>query len=132
MYEVECADGHWYVGTTRRELAARLREHKAGPPAGAAWTWTHRPLRDIKLVREFGSPEDANLFETRRTLELMREHGVDLVRGGQFAQVELSDEVREHIKSTMSHTFGLCLFCMQPGHFSSRCPHRGSGAGSGR
>ncbi|WLP91874.1 GIY-YIG nuclease family protein [Gordonia sp. NB41Y] len=49
MYILECADGSYYVGSTRN-IERRLHEHNAG--VGAAFTRRRRPVR-VAYLAEF-------------------------------------------------------------------------------
>lgn len=42
LYMLRCADGHYYVGTTRADLETRVAEHNAGAFGG--YTVTRRPV----------------------------------------------------------------------------------------
>ncbi|RLK52192.1 GIY-YIG nuclease family protein [Microbacterium telephonicum] len=55
MYILECADGSFYVGSTRN-LDKRLWEHESG--LGAAYTRHRRPVR-LVYCEEFTRVDDA-------------------------------------------------------------------------
>ncbi|MGE9782779.1 GIY-YIG nuclease family protein [Janibacter sp. G368] len=61
VYMLRCADGSYYVGSTRN-LAARMRQHGEG--GGAAYTRTRMP---VELVWSAETPRvvDAYAFERR-------------------------------------------------------------------
>ena len=42
LYMLRCADGHYYVGTTRADIETRIAEHNAGTFGG--YTLTRRPV----------------------------------------------------------------------------------------
>ncbi|MGW0038162.1 GIY-YIG nuclease family protein [Gordonia sp. NPDC003376] len=55
MYILECADGSYYVGSTRN-IERRLHEHNTG--VGAAFTRRRRPVR-VAYLAEFGDIGEA-------------------------------------------------------------------------
>jgi putative endonuclease len=56
LYILRCADGSYYVGTTRGELDARLAEHDAGLFGG--YTATRRPV-ELLFAQHFEVITDA-------------------------------------------------------------------------
>ncbi|MGH7036175.1 MAG: GIY-YIG nuclease family protein [Stellaceae bacterium] len=56
LYILRCADGSYYVGTTRRSLEERVAEHNAGSFAG--YTATRRPVT-LVFHQEFDRITDA-------------------------------------------------------------------------
>jgi predicted GIY-YIG superfamily endonuclease len=56
LYILRCADGGYYVGTTRKSLDERLGEHNAGPHGG--FTATRRPVTMV-FAQHFETIVDA-------------------------------------------------------------------------
>jgi len=56
LYILRCADGRYYVGTTRKSLDERLGEHNAGLHAG--FTATRRPVTMV-FAQHFETIVDA-------------------------------------------------------------------------
>jgi putative endonuclease len=56
LYILRCADGKYYVGTTRRSLEERLSEHNAGVHKG--FTATRRPVT-LVFAQHFDTITDA-------------------------------------------------------------------------
>jgi putative endonuclease len=56
LYILRCADGSYYIGTTRKDLEARIAEHNAGHFAG--YTATRRPVR-LVFTQHFNVITDA-------------------------------------------------------------------------
>jgi putative endonuclease len=56
LYILRCADGSYYVGTTRKTLEERLAEHNAGLHGG--YTETRRPVT-IVFAQHFETITDA-------------------------------------------------------------------------
>lgn len=71
--------GHFYVGTTT-QFDVRLQAHTGGH--GAIWTTRHGVH---SVVEHYDVPiRDAGRLEDEKTIELMRAHGWQGVRGGNF------------------------------------------------
>jgi putative endonuclease len=56
LYILRCADGSFYVGTTRKDLEARVAEHNAGIMGG--YTATRRPVT-LAFAEQFEKITDA-------------------------------------------------------------------------
>jgi putative endonuclease len=56
LYILRCADGKYYVGTTRKSLEQRVSEHNAGLLGG--YTATRRPVT-VVFAQHFESIADA-------------------------------------------------------------------------
>lgn len=115
LYVLRLAHGKWYVGTTGQSAGARRAAHERG--AGSAWTRAHRV---IGMVHTQTVPrETAGILETAKTIELMRLHGVDAVRGGSYSARVLSAPQLESIERELRHNSGGCLRCGRRGHFGA-------------
>jgi putative endonuclease len=60
VYMLRCADGSYYVGSTRKSLAERLAEHNAGIPR--SYTVSRRPVI-LVWSQEFENVTDAITVE---------------------------------------------------------------------
>ena len=77
LYVLGCADGSYYVGTTRGELENRLAEHNAGHYGG--FTAKRRPVR-LLFAQEFERISDAIAAE-RQVKGWRRAKKEALIRG---------------------------------------------------
>ena len=77
LYILRCADGSYYVGTTRGELEARIAEHQAGRFDG--YTARRRPIT-LVFHQHFERIEDAVAAE-RQVKGWRREKKEALIRG---------------------------------------------------
>jgi putative endonuclease len=86
LYILRCADGSYYVGTTRDSLEQRIDEHQAGLFDG--YTARRRPVT-LVLHQDFQSVEDAVAAE-RQIKGWRREKKEALIRGDFVALPSLS------------------------------------------
>ena len=83
-YALALADGRFYVGKTF-QLNMRWSQHVTGH--GARFTRKYKPEKIIRV--------EAGDHERAITLELMREHGWELVRGGPWTKVIMNYPPKE-------------------------------------
>ena len=83
-YILECEGGHWYVGKTV-DTHRRFRQHFTG--RGARWLKLH-PAKQLKEVW-------AGDREREFTIKLMRQYGVERVRGGPWCSTRSTPQVAE-------------------------------------
>jgi putative endonuclease len=62
VYILRCADGHYYVGSTRGSLERRVAQHDAGIYGG--YTFSRRPAA-LMFHQEFANITDAIAMERR-------------------------------------------------------------------
>lgn len=88
LYILQLENNKWYVGITSKTPEERFVEHKLGKRA-AYWTMKHKPVA-IELVEDLGvvSKEHAEKYENKITRELMKERGLNSVRGGDLRDAE--------------------------------------------
>jgi putative endonuclease len=77
LYMLKCADGHYYVGTTRANLERRVAEHNAGYFGG--YTSARLPVA-LVWSQHFANVTDAIAME-RRLEGWRREKKEALIRG---------------------------------------------------
>ena len=91
-YILKLREGKWYVGYTERGIE-RILDHM--DEKGAKWTKKYRPEKPIPW--ELFSPgktkatkkNKPNSDEDKFTLELMKKHGIENVRGGSWCMVNM-------------------------------------------
>lgn len=88
LYILTLENGKWYVGITSKTPEERFTEHKLGKRA-AYWTMKYKPL-NIELVEDLGvvRRSHAEVYENKITRKLMKERGINNVRGGDLRGVE--------------------------------------------
>ncbi|XP_062506965.1 uncharacterized protein LOC134183446 [Corticium candelabrum] len=93
IYVLLLEAGRRYVGrTTLGNLRRRLAQHYR-TRAGDTFTGRYKPIPGKEYVVAQRYDEEAAVqVEVTTTVKLMEKHGVDLVRGAQWSDCELSDE----------------------------------------
>jgi putative endonuclease len=86
VYILRCADGSYYVGVAREDLARRVWEHQTGAYAG--YTSRRRPV-ELVYATEFQRFEEAIAFE-RQIKRWNRVKKEALIRGDYDALPELA------------------------------------------
>ncbi len=88
LYVLGLKNNKYYVGITTKSPEERFNEHVYNVRA-AAWTRKHRPT-DLLASKYLGElcELEAKAREDIVTLELMRRHGVNNVRGGSYCQID--------------------------------------------
>lgn len=87
LYVLKLEQGKYYVGVTSQDdPQVRIRQH--GRFASAAWTRKYKPVETLELY-EIGkmSYEQAQVIENKKTRELIKEFGLDNVRGGDLTYI---------------------------------------------
>lgn len=87
LYILKLEQGKWYVGITSKKLEIRFEQHAR--KRGAYWTMKYKPL-EIELVEDLGivTKEHAEKYENKITRSLMKERGINNVRGGDLKHDE--------------------------------------------
>lgn len=88
LYVLKLEHGKYYVGITSKTPEIRMQEHIKHRKS-AYWTMKYRPL-ELVFKQELGviSKEDAEAYENKKTRELIKEFGVNEVRGGDIRITE--------------------------------------------
>ena len=80
LYILRLEDNCWYVGTTNNP-SSRLQQHHE--QSASSWTSLHKVIGEISTLKDFGYSEtEAKLQEDVEVKRLMKQYGIDHVRGG--------------------------------------------------
>lgn len=88
LYILKLQDDKYYVGITTKTPQIRMQEHLNGVRV-AYWTAKHKPI-EIILEEDLGhvSKAHAEKYENKVVRDLMKQHGINKVRGGDLTSVE--------------------------------------------
>jgi len=88
VYVLRLQGDKYYVGQSKHPKQ-RIKEHFDGK--GSSWTRLHKPIEVVHVIEtKFTHWRAALEVETALTLELMRSHGWQNVRGGLFSSSQLA------------------------------------------
>ena len=94
IYVLELEGGNYYVGKTRHTFD-RFDQHREG--SGARWTKLH-PVVGLYTFHKDRRDSDENMF----TILMMKNFGIDKVRGGSWTNPEISDRSRKKLEKRIS------------------------------
>jgi len=117
IYVLLLQGNNYYVGRTNN-VDRRFKQHESGK-CGSVWTAKHKPVRVYNT-----EPLIHPYQELTTTLTMMKEHGIERVRGDVFTSEHLSDVQMTQIKMSIASEDGLCYVCMEKGHVAQYCPNR--------
>lgn len=100
--------------------AAYGSRHGGARGEGAQLVDLYAPVIELYTV----SSSDDPFMLDRFTKELMSQHGIDNVRGGSYAAIDLGADVIDALVTEIVSATGACLRCHRPGHMISYCPLR--------
>ncbi|KAF5838432.1 hypothetical protein DUNSADRAFT_2900 [Dunaliella salina] len=125
VYVLSCECGKFYVGRCVSDrFERRMQEHMGDSPENKA-EWTRRyPVIGVIEQQPCWDPLDENM----RVLSLMREKGVDNVRGGPWPMCDLG-LWRNEIDRQLGSASDKCFYCHSTSHFASECTHKRNAAG---
>lgn len=114
LYVLALTERKYYVGVSASPLD-RYEQHKAG--IGAEWTKLYPPKKILSTHPVTSADDENNL-----TRKLMREHGIDNVRGGSYVQVHLPKEFVSTLEAEFRGATNACFVCGTQGHYAKECP----------
>jgi hypothetical protein len=118
IYILKLAGGRFYVGKSDNPMK-RYQEHLNG--SGSSWTKKYPPVDLEKII------ENQTDFDEDKYVKIyMSKYGMDKVRGGAYASVDLSEEQEDLLRNELRATTDKCLTCGKQGHFASSCKRKSS------
>jgi len=115
IYVLECQNKKFYIGKTFNP-SFRLQDHFN--INGSAWTKKHKPIKLHEL-----KPDQDDEDEDKITIQYMKKHGINNVRGGSFCQIKLNDENSATLNRMIKGTSDKCYNCGGD-HFINVCPNK--------
>jgi len=121
IYVLELEGGRYYVGKTRHTFN-RFDQHREG--SGARWTKLH-PVLGLYTFHKDRRDSDENMF----TILMMKNFGIDKVRGGSWTNPEISGKSRKKLeeriarqkKRKWTYTGLPCSRCGRDSHPTEHC-----------
>src|SRR3990167_1077100 len=123
IYILKLENGKYYVGKTNN-LRERIRHHISG--SVCEWTKIHPVVYDKKDLEDVeqipvDTIYDDGFMELSYTLNYMKTHGVDNVRGADYSNINLSIDQKEEIERHFRNENGVCLRCGSDEHYLRDC-----------
>lgn len=116
VYLLKLENGKFYVGKSF-DVQKRFDLHKQG--LGSTWTKLHKPI-EILFVKPITGPFE----ETNVTKDMMRQYGIENVRGGPFCEIELDKKTKDILIREIGTIENTCYNCNAKDHVSKMCPQK--------
>jgi hypothetical protein len=113
IYILKLTNNKYYVGKTTNPKY-RLNSHFNYD--GSTWTKKYKPINMLEIIKNCD-----NYDEDKYTLKYMEKYGINIVRGGSFCQIKLTDENKNTINKMINGSTDKCYICGKNGHFASKC-----------
>jgi predicted GIY-YIG superfamily endonuclease len=113
IYILRLEGGRYYVGKSDN-IMNRYEQHLSGN--GSAWTRKYKPVSLEKTIDNVSPFE-----EDKITKEYMSKYGIDMVRGGSYVEIELSEFQKDSLNREIRAAKDLCTKCGRAGHFVKDC-----------
>jgi len=114
VYVLRLKEGKYYVGES---INVRKRVWTHVNLNGAAWTRQYGVIGRIPTI----SPQMGAFWELNETLEQMKRHGIDNVRGSMFSNIRLTQDQRSVAVSLYCEKENLCRKCGSHTHLETQC-----------
>lgn len=114
IYILKLVRDKFYIGQSK-DVTMRIQEHFNG--IGCDWTRKYKPLEIVAII-----PRCSVFDEDKYTIEYMNNYGIDNVRGGTFASINLTQFETEMITKMIRSANGQCVACGSLSHFVKDCP----------
>lgn len=113
IYILKLQNNKYYVGKTNKP-DFRIEEHFNNN--GSYFTQMYNPISIEKIY------ENCDDFdEDKYTKMYMMNYGIDNVRGGSYVQLNLTDDVKEHLNKEILGSTNKCFHCGATDHFVANC-----------
>ena len=100
VYVLPLTRSKYYVGTTSFPVL-RLRQHCSCK--GSMWTRAHPPISGYSKLQIVPNDVSPGIIEDMWVKQLMLQHGMDVVRGGSYTQVQLDEAQKGALRAEMEH-----------------------------
>ena len=119
LYVLQLTNDKYYIGESD-DTKRRIWMHENNN--GSAWTKKYQVLKEIKPIHQRN-----NLNELIETLEMMKEYGIENVRGSMFTKPFPLDSSEKIMAAQLyCELHNLCRKCGGSDHFIGDCIRKGS------
>jgi predicted GIY-YIG superfamily endonuclease len=113
VYVLKCEKGKYYVGKTNYPLV-RFKQHFSN--RGASFTRIYKPIAVMSFL------QNVNHFEEDKVVkEMMAKYGIENVRGGAYARIELAAYQKKNLWREIASATDSCFYCGEKDHFARHC-----------
>jgi len=128
IYVLELEHNKYYVGKstnpfTRTGTHSMSMINGLANSRGAKWTQLYKPIKILNIY-----PSSDNLDEDIYTIKLMRDKGIDNVRGGSFCELNLNSSSLMTLEKMLMTNDDKCYYCKNIEHISKHyakdCPEK--------
>jgi hypothetical protein len=113
IYILRLVSGKYYVGRTK-DPNKRIQQHFSG--SGSQWSQRYQPVQLEEII-----PNCDWLDEDKHTKRYMMLYGIQNVRGGSYASIELDEMQIESLVKEFHTAENRCFTCGTIGHFVTQC-----------
>jgi len=114
VYVLKLKEGKYYVGES---VDVRYRMWLHVNLNGSAWTRRYGVVKRVPTI----TPKMNAFWELTETLEQMKLHGFDNVRGSMFSSIRLTQDQRRSAATLYCEKENLCRECGSHTHFENKC-----------
>ncbi|AYV76115.1 MAG: hypothetical protein Terrestrivirus4_163 [Terrestrivirus sp.] len=95
-------------------LGNRINTHFNGN--GSVWTKKYKPIKVVNIYHNC-----VNEDEDKHVKIMMRQYGINSVRGGNYSTINLDPIVIENLQKEINGNIDKCYRCGKEGHFINQC-----------
>jgi predicted GIY-YIG superfamily endonuclease len=116
IYILELQDEHYYVGKSDNP-ETRIKQHSTGK--GSKWVEKYLPVVSGTIYKDC-DPLDEDMYVKR----LMRDHGINKIRGGSYIFDIHTEEQINFLTRELDGAADGCWKCSKSSHFTNQCKQK--------
>lgn len=128
VYILKLVDNKYYIGRTTNiikkypnyenvpthKLGNRIKQHFN--KRGSVWTRIHKPVSVINIYHDCITEDEDKYVKL-----LMKNHGIENVRGGNYSKVKLDSVTIDFLQNEIIGNSDRCYKCGKDDHFIDKC-----------
>ena len=114
IYILKCTNNKYYIGKTKLDIAKRYSQHLYDK--SCVFTTKYPPIEIITTYKT-----DDSLEENNMTKKYMILYGIENVRGGSYANLELEEWQIKSLQMEFKSADDCCYKCGGKNHFAKNC-----------